>query len=100
MSLEDDRKRQQINADATRLDFQDLEMLKLIKNPGFTIERFRKEAARLIKLAKQVETEYNHAVVEGEIAAEPIELSEADALIIKDGANAQLTLDSIDRIGA
>lgn len=84
----EDRKRQQIHADAVRSDFQDLEMQRLIKNPGFTTLRFTVQANRLIAIADRIKTKH----AEGEM------VSEEDAKIIRDAKNAQSILDSIERL--
>lgn len=108
MSLENDRKRQQIHADAVRSNFHDPEINKLIKNPGFTVIRFRVHAERLIGLAEAVEAKHARAVAEAEAkaktegkeAADPVAMSKLDEHIVLDGANARDILASIKRIGA
>lgn len=89
----EDRKRQQIHADAVRSNFQDLQMRKLIKNPEFTILRFTVQANRLIADADRIKARY---AAEREIA----KMSEEDKAAIQDARNAQEILDSIERIGA
>ncbi|MET0980379.1 MAG: hypothetical protein ABWX90_03925 [Candidatus Saccharimonadales bacterium] len=88
----EDRKRQQIHADAVRSDFQDLEMRKLIKNPEFTILRFTVHANRLIADADRIKAGY--------AKREITEMSEEDKAAIQDAGNAQAILESIERIGA
>lgn len=73
MSAED--REQRAHDDAVRSEFYDVEMQKLIKNPGFTILRFTVQANRLIALASK----------------------DTSPEVISDAKKAQDILDSIER---
>lgn len=88
MAIEDDRKRGQILTGVGQLKFTDSEMLRVLAD-GFSFERCRVQASRLIADAETVQRKYSNRA--------DAEMSDEDAAIVAEGKKASELLYLIEK---